>query len=404
MVLACLTPGTGETERRILLPVRIAEPGTELRLARRHTPYFHKLLEAGAEMADRIGFDAAVVFTSVEDEHLATRGAAGVYDVYYSGPIDIKGPDAEALLQTILVRDVARRLTDGGVLYSAVCNEEGGMVDDLTCFRHSAEHFWLVATPARADVVEAWVREHAEDRRAYVTNTISGTAYLSVQGPRSRELLSGITDADLATEALPYFRFTDATVAEVPAVLSRTGYSGELGYELFYARDYAEHVWDAVLDAGRDLGAVPAGLGALRSVRMEKKYPLYGLDVNETTSPLEANLAWAVDLDSDGFVGREALRRQRDEGVERLLLGIAFPDLSFVPAIGDEVRLDGEPVGTVTSADQGHSLGRALAMAYLPPSALGEEVTVTAAEGQASAIGTVTDRAFYDPDGERPRA
>src|SRR5947207_215623 len=123
----------------------------------RRGPYFHKFVEAGAELGDRIGFDAALVFTNVEEEHLATRNTAGVYDVYYQGPNDIKGPDAEALLQRVLVRDVARRLRDGGVLYSSVCNEAGGMIDDLTCYRYSPEHYWLVATPSRVETVEAWL-------------------------------------------------------------------------------------------------------------------------------------------------------------------------------------------------------------------------------------------------------
>src|SRR5437016_270095 len=130
-------------------------------MARRHTPYYHRFVELGAELADRIGFDAAVRFSSVRQEHLATRERAGVYDVYYQGPIDIKGSDVEALLQRVLVRDVERRLEDGKVLYSSLCNERGGMIDDVTCYRLSAEHFWLIATPARAETVAAWVTEHA---------------------------------------------------------------------------------------------------------------------------------------------------------------------------------------------------------------------------------------------------
>jgi aminomethyltransferase len=372
--------------------------------ARRHTPYHQKFIELGAELGDRIGFEAAVVFTSVEEEHLATRNAVGIYDVYYQGPIDIKGPDAEALLQKVLVRDVERRLSDGGVLYSSLCNEAGGMIDDLTCCRLSGEHFWLVATPARVQVVEAWVRDHAQGMRAYITNCVSGTAYLSVQGPNSRDLISKLApDVDLSTQALPYFCFMETQVAEVPTVLSRTGYSGELGYELYYPRDYASHMWDSVMAAGADLGAKPAGLGALRSTRMEKKYPLYGLDVSEETSPLEANLAWAVDLDKDGYVGRDVLRRQRDEGVTRLLCGIEFPDLSFVPAAGDTVSVDGIEVGTVTSSDRGYFLRKALAMGYLPPGTVGFEAIVASADG-SSATGVVTDRAFYDPDGARVRS
>jgi aminomethyltransferase len=373
-------------------------------VARRHGPYSHRFVELGAELADRIGFDAAVRFTSVRAEHLATRERVGMYDVYHQGPIDIKGADAEALLQRLLARDVERRLEDGTVLYSSVCNERGGMIDDLTCYRLSPEHFWLVATPSRAETVAAWATEQADDLRAYVTNTISGFGYLSVQGPRSRELLSSLADGDLSNEALRYFRFIEAGVAEVPMLVSRTGYSGELGYELYYDRDYAEHVWDSVLEAGRGLGVEPCGLGALRSVRMEKKYPLYGLDVSEETSPLEAGLRWAVDLDKNGFIGQEALNQQEETGIGRLLVGIELADDAFLPAIGDEVSADGKPVGAVTSSDTGHFLGRTLAMAYVPPDLVGSTVTVTSAETADSADGTVTDRPFYDPDGTRLRA
>ncbi len=374
--------------------------------ARRHTPYHQKFVELGAELGDRIGFDAAVVFTSVEEEHLATRNAVGIYDVYHQGPIDIKGPDAETLLDRVLVRDVPRRLTDGGVLYSSLCNEDGGMIDDLTAYRLSGDHFWLVATPARAETVETHVREQTGDLRAYITNCVAGTAYLSVQGPRSRELLAALApDADLSTPELPYYRFTEATVAEVPTLLSRTGYSGELGYELYYTRDYASHMWDAVMAAGAELGAKPAGLGALRSTRMEKKYPLYGLDVSEDSTPLEAGLGWAVDLDGADFIGRDALARQREGGATRILAGVEFPDTSFLPAIGDPISAGGRRIGSVTSSDTGWFLGKNLAMGYVEAGTpAGTQVTVVSATTDASAIGALTHRAFYDPDRERVRA
>lgn len=368
----------------------------------RHTPYHQRFIELGAEMGDRIGFDAAVVFTSTEHEHLATREAVGLYDVYYQGPIDIKGPDAQALLDQVLARDVPRRLaTDGQVLYASVCNDAGGMIDDLTAYRLGPEHYWLIATPARAEIVERHLTELARDRRAHVTNCVSGTAYLSVQGPGSRALLQPLVDADLASEAFPYFRFVSTTVAEVPTLLSRTGYSGELGYELYYPRDYALHMWDTLTAAG----ATPCGLGALRSTRMEKRYPLYGLDVSETTSPLEAGLRWAVDLDAEPFVGRDALRRQRDDGVERLLTGIQLPDPSRVPAAGGVVSdADGRALGALTSTDRGWFLGTALAMGYLPADlAPGSSVTVAMPDGTAGE-GVTTHRPFYDPDGTRVRS
>ncbi len=374
-------------------------------MARRHTPYYHRLVALGAEMADRIGFDAAVRFTSVPEEHRATRERVGVYDVYYQGAVDVKGSAAEAFLDAHTVNEVAR-LADGQVLYTSVLNQGGGMIDDLTLVRLAADHFWLFPTPSRVDIVTAWLTEHAAGQDAWVTNIVSGTAYLSVQGPRSRETLARLTDLDLSTAALPYYHAVRGVVAEVPTLLMRTGYSGELGYELFYPRDYAEHVWDAVLAAGGEFGVAPCGLGALRSVRMEKKFPLYGLDLNETTSPLEASLGWTVRFDKGDFVGRDALVRQRDEGVARQLVGIAFEGTAFVPKAGDTVSRDGRPVGSVTSADTGHTLGVALAMGYVEPAAArdGTPVEVAAADGSGRATGTVHTRAFYDPDRLRVRA
>ena len=374
-------------------------------MARRHTPYYHKLMALGAEMADRIGFDAAVRFTTIREEHLATRERVGIYDVYYQGVVDVKGPDAESFLDSHVVNSVGR-LADGQVLYSSMLNTQGGMVDDLTLVRRAGDHFWVFPTPSRVDIVTAWLTEHAKGRHAYVTNITSGTAYLSIQGPRSRELLGKLTDVDLATNVLPYYHATTGVVAEVPALVSRTGYSGELGYELFYARDYAEHMWDAVMAAGEEFGVAPCGLGALRSVRMEKKFPLYGLDLNDTTSPLEAALDWTVRFDKGDFVGRDALARQRDEGVTRRLVGIAFEGTSFLPKAGDAIASDGRQVGTVTSSDTGHSLGRTLAMGYVEPAAAadGTRVTVTLAESGESGEGVVHTRAFYDPDRERVRA
>jgi aminomethyltransferase len=374
-------------------------------MARRHTPYYHRLVALGAEMADRIGFDAAVRFTSVAEEHRATRERVGVYDVYYQGAVDVKGFDAEDFLDGHVVNHVAR-LSDGQVLYTSVLNEAGGMIDDLTLVRLGPEHFWLFPTPSRVDAVTAWLTERSAGRHACVTNIVSGTAYLSIQGPRSRETLTKLADVDLSTAALPYYHAATGVVAEVPALISRTGYSGELGYELFYPRDYAEHMWDAVMAAGEEFGIAPCGLGALRSVRMEKKFPLYGLDLNETTSPLEASLGWTVRFDKGNFVGRDALARQRDDGVTRRLVGIAFDGTAFLPKAGDAVSLDGKAVGSLTSSDIGHSLRRALAMGYLEPVAVedGTYVTVTSAETGISASGVVHTKAFYDPGRERVRA
>jgi aminomethyltransferase len=360
----------------------------------------------GAEMVDRIGFDSAFKFSSVEAEHLATRNQAGMYDVYYQVLVDIKGRDAEKLLQRTLVNDVSR-LPVGKVIYSSVCNDKGGMVDDLTCLRLGRDHFWLCPTPSRVDIVAAWTAEHARDMNAYVTNLGAGRAFISIQGPRARDILSRLTDADLSTAKLPYYSWARGRVADVPdTVISRTGYSGELGYELFYPGEYAEHVWDAVVAAGRGDGLVPCGLGALRSVRIEKRYPLYGLDLDETTSPLEAGLGWTVRFEKPDFIGRDALSRQRDKGIGRSLALVEFPDLDFVPAPGDAITVDGKTVGKVTSADRGYFLRKSLALGYIDPAVAKsrQAVAIKRAADGATKQGIVRTEAPYDPERKRARA
>lgn len=375
-------------------------------MARRHTPYYHKLIALGAEMVDRIGFDAALKFTSVKEEHLATRERAGLYDVYSQVIVDVNGRDAENLLQRTLVNDVAG-LPVGKVIYSSVCNQAGGMVDDLTCLRLAKDRFWLCPTPSRVEVVAAWMAEHARDVHACVTNLGAGRAFLSIQGPRARDILSRLTDTDLSTTMLPYYTCKLGTVADIPdALISRTGYSGELGYELFYPGEYAEHMWDAVLAAGKDHGLIPCGLGALRSVRIEKRYPLYGLDLDETTSPLEAGLGWTVRFEKPDFVGRDALLRQRDAGVKRSLVIVEFPDLDFVPSPADSILAGNQVVGKVTSADRGHFLGRSLALGYVEPqiAIAGVQVAIHRAADGTTKQGTIRTQAPYDPKRERVRA
>jgi aminomethyltransferase len=373
-------------------------------MPRRQSPYHQKYLELGAELVDRIGYDAPYRFTSTETEHLATRQAAGMYDVYHQGAVEVRGKGAEAFLQHALVNDVTR-IGDGQVLYSSVCNEQGGMIDDLTVYRLAADRFWLSPTPSRVDAVVAWLTERTSGFDAYVIDLVSGTGFISVQGPRSREIVGQLTDIDLSTDALPYYSFTRAAVADVPGLLARTGYSGELGYEFFYPREYGSHVWDAVMAAGTPFGMLPCGLGALRSVRMEKRYPLYGLDLNETTTPLEANLGWTVRFGKGNFIGRDALLWQKENGVTRSLVAIEFPDLQFLPSPGDIVTANGDNVGAVTSADRGFFVGRSIALAYLKPESAvtGVQVEVTDSAGE-SRTGVVNTKAAYDPDRSVVRA
>ncbi len=368
----------------------------------RRSPYHHRFVQLGAEFVERIGFAAPFVFSSTEEEHRATRERVGLFDVYYQVPIEVAGADAEAVLDRLLVADI-RRLPVGRVVYAAPCNEQGGMIDDLTCFRLEPDRFWLVPTPSRVDAVLAAVRREAAGRHTVVTALGYKNAYLSVQGPTSRTLLQPLTATDLSDTALPYFSCVTGTLADTPMLISRTGYSGELGFELFYPSEYAEHILDTLLAAGAHLGVQPCGLGALRSLRIEKRYPLYGLDLDETTTPIEAGLGWTVKLGKPDFVGRAALDRQKQAGVSRRLVLLLLAPADPLPPVGAAVSAAGSSIGRVTSADRGHTLGRTLAMAYVAPAQAvdGQVVAVETADGPVSA--TVSTRAAYDPEGARVR-
>jgi aminomethyltransferase len=280
------------------------------------------------------------------------------------------------------------------------------MIDDLTCFRMAPDRFCLYPTPARVEAAIQAVVDQVKGRHAVVTNLGYKNAYLSVQGPRSRELLQGLTKTDLSAAALPYFSFTVGTLADVPGtIVSRTGYSGELGYELIYPSEYAHHVYDTVMEAGRPLGVRPCGLGALRSVRMEKKYPLYGLDVDETTTPIEAGLGWTVKLDKKtDFRGRTVIQKQKQVGTGRQLVLLAFEGASL-PARGDAIVVENETVGTVTSAERGHFVGRPLALGYVETRIARNAQTVSIAMASgSSATAAIMTQAIYDPSGKRVRS
>jgi aminomethyltransferase len=370
----------------------------------RHSPYHHKFVAHGATFVDRLGFAAPMVFTSVEEEHRATREAVGVFDVYYQIAVEVSGRDAEAFLQGVVVADAAG-LPVRRALYTSLCNEAGGMIDDLTCFRLARDRYWLFPTPSRVAAVVAALSAAQGSHAVTVINLGYRNAYLSIQGPHSRRLLGALTDADLSTAALPYYSFTEATVAGVPeTLLSRTGYSGELGYEIFYPVEYAEHVWDRVFDAGAGLGIRPCGLGALRTLRLEKKYVLFGLDANDTTTPLEAGLGWTIKFAKPRFTGKGALERQRAAGPDRRLVLIEFETLDFVPSVAAAILVGGTEVGKVTSADRGYTVGKALALGYVatPHATEGQQVLVAGPEGAHR--GEVRLRAVYDPDGLRLRA
>jgi len=341
----------------------------------RRTPLHPLHVAAGARMTAFAGWEMPVQYTSIVEEHRAVRNAVGLFDVSHMGEFEVEGPEALAALQYLTTNDVAA-LAVGQVQYSLLCTPEGGIVDDLTVYRLGPERYMLTVNAANIAADWAWVTEHAARFAGARWRDVSdATALLAVQGPRAEGLVGRLADRDVA--ALRYYHAAPATVAGVPALVSRTGYTGEDGFELYVAAADAPRLWTALLEEGKHDGLVPAGLGARDTLRLEVRYLLYGNDIDRTTNPIEAGLGWVVKLDKGEFIGRAAIARVRAEGPARRLVGLELADRA-IARHGVRVLRDGAPVGVVTSGSYGPSVDRSIALAYVatPHAAVGTELAV----------------------------
>jgi len=373
---------------------------------KKHTPYFHKMQALGAQFQDRVGFATVNFFSSVEEEARAVRTGVGVFDVAYQVAVEVRGKDAETVLAHALTNDV-RKLDNGGAFYSPICNDDGFVLDDLTCFKFDRNWFWLSPTPSRVGVVMSAVAKLIGEQNAIVTNLGYAYGYLSVQGPRSRDVLTKLTNANLSTDDLPYFHFIRGEFAGIPdVVISRTGYSGELGYELFYPSEYGEYVWDTVFEAGSEFGIVPCGMKTMRSLRIEKMYVLNGLDLTDKHDPISAGLGWTVRFNDREFIGKAALQKIKAVGPGRRLCLLEAPSIDVKISTGDLVMDEGQTIGNVTSADPGYTLGRVFAFAYLSiaKAVAGAELKIVPQGGGEPIPVTVHIKAPYDPERHRLRA
>jgi aminomethyltransferase len=327
--------------------------------ALRRTPLCETHRRLGAKLVEFGGWEMPVSYRGIIEEHHAVRNAAGLFDVSHMGEIAVSGRDAAAVCQMLTTNDV-RRLADGQVQYTLLCRPDGGVVDDVTLYRRDAERYFFCVNASNVAKDLAWIREHAG--AATITDESAATALLALQGPRAAAILARLTDAPLAS--LRSFRFVAGTVAGRPTLVSRTGYTGEDGFELYVAAGDAEPLWTALLAAGRGDGIEPIGLGARDTLRLEAALPLYGHELDDTTTPLAAGLARFVVLDGDDFLGRAALLREREVGSPRRLVGLEMR----APGIarqGHAVLAAGAAVGRVTSGTHAPTLGRAVALAYV---------------------------------------
>ncbi|MDR7421015.1 MAG: glycine cleavage system aminomethyltransferase GcvT [Armatimonadota bacterium] len=327
----------------------------------RRTPLHEAHVAAGGRMVPFAGWELPVQYRGIGEEHTAVRTAAGLFDVSHMGEIWVEGPRALDAVQRLITND-AGRLAVGQGLYSPMCLPTGGIVDDVTVFRVADHAYLFVVNAATRAKDVAWIEEHAGG--AVVRDASDETALLALQGPRAAAVLEAATGR--AFDGLRRFHLIGGVaLAGTRVTVSRTGYTGEDGFEIAVLPELAPAVWEALLTAGRPHGLVPAGLGARDTLRLEAAYMLYGNDIDETTSPLEAPLGWTVKLDKAGFIGREALLAQKTAGVGRRLVGFEIADRA-IPRQHCAIWADQAPAGEVTSGSFSPTLRRPIGLGYVP--------------------------------------
>ena len=311
-------------------------------------------------MVEFAGWEMPVQYSGVIAEHNAVRTAAGLFDVSHMGEICVEGESATEFCQTVSANDVGR-MKVGQAQYNLLLNERGGVVDDVIFYRLEPNQFLICVNAANRDKDFNWLNEHAPDA-VQVTNESDRYAQLALQGPWAERILQRLTDVTL--DQIASFNFAIAEVASAHCLIARTGYTGEDGFELYCRPEDAERLWDSLLEAGGPIGLVPAGLGARDTLRLEKAYPLYGHELDETTTPLEAGLEWVTKFSKPSFIGREVLVRQKENGVERRLIGFEMIDRGIARS-GYPISKDKKPLGRVTSGTRSPTLGSSIALGYV---------------------------------------
>ncbi|HEX2729843.1 MAG TPA: aminomethyltransferase family protein, partial [Rubrobacteraceae bacterium] len=394
----------------------------------RRTPLYDFHLRSAREMVKGGGdFMFPTSYTSPVEEHLNVRRNVGMQDLSTMGEVDIKGPGAERLIRRLLVNEV-NDMQPGQLRYSTMCNEDGGIVDDVTVYKFADEHFMIVTSSGPRLKTYRWISEHAESTSAYVTDMTAAIALPVVQGPRSRKFLKTIVE-DVDLDALRFFRFAPGRIGEVELLVSRSGYTGELGYELYTPADQASVLWEHILKTGAGFNLKPYGVLAMQSLRIEKSLPLYGPDISEDDTPFHVGLSRWIHLEKRDFIGREALLRVQERGLDRRWVGLTLE--SEVPAaagakvysIGDvatfremvdsgaeageyeDAVMPGERrIGRVTSSAMGHSVGKMLAMAYVDTAHSWPGANLIVEINGRPVAAKVSPTPFFDPENARIRS
>lgn len=319
--------------------------------------------ELGGKMVDFGGWDMPVQYTAgVIEEHMATRTRAGLFDVSHMGEIWVEGRDAISFVNRITTNDVAK-LIDGQAHYSALTNEKGGVVDDLLVYRFSGERLLLVVNAGTTEKDWAWITDQKKDDSVELKNASSEYCQIAIQGPKAIAILQQLTETEL--EPIKYYHFAEGKVDGVDSIISRTGYTGEDGFEVYAAAEFAVRLWNKLLATGEPFGILPCGLAARNTLRLESAMSLYGHELGDDISPLEANLGWITKLDKGSFIGSDALKEQKAAGIKRKLAGFEMTE----PGIGRDgfdIYIGEEKVGVVTSGSPAPFLKKNIGLAFLP--------------------------------------
>lgn len=326
----------------------------------KRTPLYNAHLAAGAKMIDFGGWLMPVQYEGILKEHQAVRSAAGLFDVSHMGELRISGPGARDLIQNLITNDVSR-LKPGCALYSPMCNPQGGTIDDLLVYQLEEDQYLLVVNASNIEKDYNWVKSQAP-AAVSIEDVSEKTCQLALQGPAAQSILQKITAVDLAE--IKYFCFVYGRVEGVECLISRTGYTGEDGFELYFPAEHAEVLWQAILQSGQSEGIQPVGLGARDTLRFEACLALYGHELTEEISPLMAGLGWTVKFNKPEFIGREALLRQKEAGPSHRLVALEMIDRG-IPRQGYPLYKEGQEVGWITSGSFAPTLNKNLGLAYV---------------------------------------
>ncbi|CAA9525732.1 MAG: Aminomethyltransferase (glycine cleavage system T protein) [uncultured Thermomicrobiales bacterium] len=338
----------------------------------RTTPLRDRHAALGARLVPFAGWEMPVQYAGIMAEHRAVRGAAGLFDLGHMGQVEVSGPDALAYLQAVTTNDVAA-LAPGKAQYSLLPNERGGVIDDVIVYRRpDGDGYMVVVNASNRDKDVAWLLRHRglrPDLDVAVEDRSDRTGMIAIQGPKAAAIVGRLTEAKLA--AIGDFAWAGGSVAGVPAMIARTGYTGEDGFEFYTARDRVGDLWDALLEAGDDDGLMPVGLGARDTLRLEARMPLYGNELADDIGPLEAGLGWAVKLDKGPFVGRDAIAAMKETGPPRRTVGFRCVERGGSPRSHFPVLAGGREIGRVTSGAMSPTLGHNIGLALIEQDAAG---------------------------------